>query len=78
MRDRLVAAGYEPLGVIVPGVKRQPRTAVDWRPRGATLVEAAAVAQAAGAYELKRISRRRTPRPVLAAGAPIVVVAGRG
>ena len=33
LRDRIAAAGFEPKGAIVPGVKRQPRTAVYWRPR---------------------------------------------
>ena len=32
MGDRLLAAGYEPLRAIVPGVKQQPRTVVYWRP----------------------------------------------
>jgi hypothetical protein len=74
---RLDAAGYEPLRAIVPGVKRQPRTEVFWRPRRATLPEAAAVARAAGAVELTRIaSIERTPRPVLETPAPIVVVVG--
>jgi DNA-directed RNA polymerase specialized sigma24 family protein len=77
MRDRLIAAGYEPLGAIVPGVKRQSRTVAYWRPRLATLAEAAAVARAAGAAELIRIANaERTPRPVLDAAAPLVVVVG--
>ena len=77
MLERLVDAGYEPLRAIGLGVKRQPRTVVYWRPRRATLAEAAAVARAAGAAELIRIaSAERTPRPVLEAGAPVVVVVG--
>jgi hypothetical protein len=77
LRDRIAAAGFEPKGAIVPGVKRQPRTTVHWRPRQATLAEAAAVARAAGASELTRIGNR-TPLPVIEAAAPIVVVSGTG
>jgi hypothetical protein len=77
MLERLVDAGYEPLRAIGLGVKRQPRTVVYWRPRRATRAEAAAVSRAAGAAELIRIeSAERTPRPVLEAAAPVVVVVG--
>jgi hypothetical protein len=78
LRDRLLAAGYEPLSAIVPGVKRQPRNAVYWQRSGATRAEAAAIARVAGAPDLIRVVRERTPRPVIAAGAPVVVVAGTG
>jgi hypothetical protein len=79
MRDQLVSLGYEPLGAIVPGVKRQPRTTVYWHARRATFAEASAVARAARASELIRIaSAERTPRPVLDAAAPVVVVVGGG
>jgi hypothetical protein len=77
MRDRLEAAGYEPLPAVIPGVKRQPRTQVYWRARRATLAEAAAVARAARADVLTRIaSGERTPLPVLDTSAPLVVVVG--
>jgi hypothetical protein len=74
---RLERAGYDPLRAIIPADDPQRRTVVHWHPRRATFAEAAAVARAIDAAELIRIrGEARTPRAVLHAAGPVVVVVG--
>jgi hypothetical protein len=76
--DRLVRAGLETTGEVTAGVKPQERTVVYWWPERATREATARVAALVGADERQEVLRERAARPVLEAGAPIVVVVGTG